>query len=195
MCFITFNLRFIVLILIGCILTPLPTQSIPDGWQSSTNLSSNGFEFSPVDQQALLLASTTANSIFSCTQQCHTMTQCRIFDFDGQSNRCRLLEGNIATMGSIVVSASSQSRVGSIKLRSEQFVNLGQPCSSCLGSRYLTCANNTCQCPAHTYFDGSICQSQKLLGDDCGNNTECRNDLNYTCLPRMQCGCKYHSPD
>ena len=94
-------------------------------------------------------------------------------------------------MGSIIASSSSQSRVGSIKVRSEQFIYRGQPCSFCQGSRYLTCMNNTCQCPAHTFFDGTLCQSQKLLGADCNNNTECRLDQNYTCLPRQQCGRKY----
>ena len=158
-----YNLRFHMLLLIRCISTPLSILSIPDDWQSLTNLSSNALEFSPVDYQALLLISTTASSIFSCTQLCHSTMRCRIFDFDDQSHRCRLFEGDIATMGSIVVSASSHSRVGSRKLRPEQFVNVGQVCSSCQESRYLTCVNNTCQCPTHTYFDGSICQSQKLL--------------------------------
>jgi hypothetical protein len=188
-----FNLRFSILIFIGC--TPIlsESQSISIGWQSLTNLSSNGFQFAPVDQQALLLSITTTNSILSCTRLCHSTIQCRIFDFDSQSSRCRLFEGNMTTMGSIVVSSSSQSRVGSINLLPAQFVNHGQGCSFCQGSRYLTCMNGSCQCPIHTYFDGSICESQKLLGGICGNNTECRSDLNYTCLSRQQCGRKYHS--
>jgi hypothetical protein len=192
---IMFNLRFSILIFIGCILILSESQNIPISWQSSTDLSSNGFEFSPVNQQALLLSITTANSIFSCTRLCHSTIQCRIFDFDSQSSRCRLFEGNLTTMGSIIVSSSSQSRVGSIKILPAQFVNYGQGCSSCQGSRYLTCMNGSCQCPIHTYFDGSICESQKLLGDNCGNNTECRSDLNYTCVSQMQCGRKYHSLD
>jgi hypothetical protein len=189
--FTTFDLRFSFLVLTGYILTPSDLQSIPSGWQSLTKLSSNGFEFSPVDEQALLLSNITGNSIFSCTRLCHSTETCRIFDFNAQSLRCRLFEGNIATMGSIVASSSSQSYVGSIQINADQFVYHGQPCSSCLRSRYLTCLNNTCQCQSHTYFDGSICQSQKLLGDGCSNSTECRSDLNYTCLPRQQCGRKY----
>jgi hypothetical protein len=138
-----------------------------------------------------LLADTTAESVSSCAQLCHSTAPCRIFDLDDQSHRCRIFEGNIATMGSIVASSSSQSYVGSIQLNADQFVYHGQPCSSCPGSRYLTCVNSTCQCQPHTYFDGSICQSQTLLGSGCSNNTECRSDLNYTCLPRQQCGRKY----
>ncbi|CAF1141405.1 unnamed protein product, partial [Adineta steineri] len=61
-------------------------------------------------------------------------------------------------MGSIVASSSAQSRVGSKKYYTEQFINLDQSCSLCEGSRYMRCINNTCQCEIHTYFDGSICQ-------------------------------------
>ncbi|CAF3674483.1 unnamed protein product, partial [Adineta steineri] len=127
-------------------------------------------------------------SLFSCAQTCHSNGNCRIFDFDDQSLLCRLFQGNIITMGSIVPSSSSQSRVGSRKYNAEQFINHGQSCSLCEGSRYMRCINNTCHCEIHTYFDGTICQSQKLLGDVCMNSTECRSDLNYTCLPRQQCG-------
>ena len=186
-----FNHRLSILIFMGCLFISLKSQSVPIGWRSLTNLSSNGFQFSPVNQQALLLSNTTANSLFSCARLCHSTIQCRIFDFDGQSSRCRLFEGNIATMGSIVVSSSSQSRVGSIKILPSLFVNYGQGCSSCQGSRYLTCTNSSCQCPTHTYYDGSICQSQKLLGSSCSSNIQCRTDLNYTCLSLTQCGCKY----
>ncbi|CAF3985976.1 unnamed protein product [Adineta steineri] len=163
-------------------------QSIPLDWQSSMNLSSPGFQFSPVNYQALFLSQINTKSLFSCAQTCHSNGNCRIFDFDDQSLLCRLFQGNIITMGSIVPSSSSQSRVGSRKYNAEQFINHGQSCSLCEGSRYMRCINNTCHCEIHTYFDGTICQSQKLLGDVCMNSTECRHDLNYTCLPRQQCG-------
>jgi hypothetical protein len=185
-----FDLRLSFIILIGYMLTPSQFQSIPVSWESSTNLSSSGFQFSPVDEQALLLFGITTNSLISCTRMCHSTGCCRIFDYDGQSDWCRLFEGDIVTMGSIIASSSSQSRVGSIKFNPVQFVNHGQSCSFCQGSRYLTCLNGTCQCQPHTFFNGSICQSQKLLGSDCNNSIECRSDLNYTCLPRKQCGRK-----
>jgi hypothetical protein len=187
-----FDLRYSFLIFAGCIVIPSQLQSIPIDWQSSTNLSSSGFEFSPIQQQTLFLFEITIHSIISCAATCDSNAQCRIFDYDGQSHRCRIFQGDIATMGSIIASSSSQSRVGSIKFGPEQFVNYGRPCSFCLNNRYLTCINATCQCQLLTYFDGSICQSQKLLGADCNNSVECRSDLNYTCLPRMQCGRKYY---
>ena len=186
------NLEVRFLVVTVCILIPSKIQGMVSlDWQSTTNLSSYGLQFSPVDEQALFLSNTTASSLFTCAQLCHSTGRCRIFDFDGQSQRCRLFEGNITTMGSSIPSSSSQSRVGSIKLRPEQFTNRGQLCSFCQGSRYLTCVNGTCQCYINTYYDGAICQSKKLLGDSCNTSTECRNNLNYTCLPRMQCGREY----
>jgi hypothetical protein len=189
---IIFNLQFRLLILIWYILIPVQLQSIPVDWQSSANVSGSGFEFSPVDQSSLFLFEVTAKSIISCTATCQSATGCRIFDYDNQSHRCRMFQGDIATMGSIVASSSSQSRVGTIKLLPEYFVNWGQPCSYCLGSHFLVCINNSCRCPPDTFFNGSSCQSQKLLGADCNNSAECRTDLNYTCLPHMQCGRKCH---
>jgi hypothetical protein len=185
-----------LLILVWCMLVPVQLQSIPLDWQSTANISSAGLEFSPINEAAQLLFEVTSKSIISCAQTCQSTAYCRIFDYDNQSHRCRIFQGNIATMGSLITSTSPQSRVGSIKLNPQQFVNQGQPCSFCLGSKYLTCINDTCQCQPYTYFDGSICQSQKLLGAECRNNTECRSDLNYTCLSRQQCGrkCYYFSP-
>ncbi len=188
---IIFSLHFRLLIFAWCIITPTQLQSISIGWQSLTEFSSNGFEFSPIDEQALLLLESNASSIMSCALTCHSTAQCRIYDFDAQSHRCRIFEGDITTMGTVIASASSLSRVGSIELRPEQFADQGQPCFFCQGSRYLTCSNATCQCEPHTYFDGSMCQSQKLLGFECNMSTECRSDLNYTCLPYQQCGREY----
>jgi hypothetical protein len=103
-----FNLQFRLLILIWYILIPVQLQSIPVDWQSSTNVSGSGFEFSPVDQSSLFLFEVTAKSIISCTATCQSTTGCRIFDYDQQSRRCRMFQGDIATMGSIVASSSSR---------------------------------------------------------------------------------------
>lgn len=168
---------------------PLLIETISDVWQSLTSLSSIGSHFSPLDEPALLLLKTNSNTLLSCTQLCHLNIQCRIFDYDSQSHQCRLFRGDLATMGSIV--SSSNSSVGSIQIRSEQYVNYDQSCSECLESRYLQCVNGSCQCPLYTFFDGSICQSEKILGSDCNSSSECRTDLNYICLPRMQCARKF----
>ncbi|CAF1470135.1 unnamed protein product, partial [Adineta steineri] len=99
-------------------------QSISIGWQSSMNLSPPGFQFLPINYQALFLSQTNIKSFISCAQTCHSNSNCRIFDFDDQSLLCRLFEGNIITMGSIVASSSAQSRVGSKIYYAEQFNNL-----------------------------------------------------------------------
>ena len=150
--------------------------------------------FSPIDLPDLLLSTNTLPSLLFCVRLCHSTVQCRIFDYDPSSRQCRLFEGDIATMGSIIPSAAStQSLVGSMKIDGSQFVSHGQGCSSCVGSRYLECVNNTCQCPTKTFFDGSICRSEQLAGDPCLDSSECRGDLNYTCQLNMTCGGKCSS--
>nr|ACD54714.1 NHL repeat containing hypothetical protein RRC374-like protein [Adineta vaga] len=166
----------------------LELQSISIGWQSTIILSNNGLEFVPIDEEALLLFKINTSSIQSCTKICHSTVHCRIFDYDDQTDRCRIFEGDIITMGSIVISSFSHSYVGLIQLDSEHFIHHGRSCSFCEGSRYLICINSTCQCQANTFFNGLICQSQKFVGAKCNNVKECRLDRNYTCLPRKQCG-------
>ena len=180
-------------VLIVVLLRPPSLKAIPIDWRSSMNLSSPGLLFSPIDLSALFLLSNTLPSLLSCACLCHSNGQCHIFDYDPQSRQCRLFQGDIATMGSLTMSPSLQSRVGSMKIDASQFLSFGQACSSCVGSRYLRCVNSTCQCPMNTFFDGLICQSQKLMGDRCGNNSECRSDLNHTCQLSMKCGGKMTS--
>lgn len=167
-------------------------RTISTDKQSFIDLSSIGLKFSPTNQAALLLSTTNTDSLVSCAEQCHSNIQCRIFNYDSQYQLCQLFQGNISTMGSIIPSSSSSySCIGSIQIYPEYYVNYGESCSQCMQSRYLQCTNESCQCPLYTYFDGSICQSQKISGNDCNSSIECRNDLNYTCLPRMQCACKF----
>lgn len=157
--------------------------------QSYWSLSSPGLVFKPKDEQALFISQTFTDSKVKCAFSCHSTIDCRIFDYDASSRRCRLFEGNVEVMGGLTGNTSyPQSVVGSIELNAELFGAHGQPCSSCQQNRFLSCINGSCQCPSRTYFDGSICQSQKVLGNRCVNATECRQDLNYTCLPRQQCG-------
>jgi hypothetical protein len=179
------------LILFWYNLVTIEAQSSSIGWQSFLSLSGLGMKFSPNDEQALLLSDNEIDSIETCSLTCHANDFCRIFDFDGQTNHCRLFEGDPTIMGSIIASSSSLSIVGSIQLTSDQFSSQGLPCSFCAIDRYLICINSSCQCPPRTYFDGSICRSQNIVGGQCTNDTDCRTDLNLTCLPRKQCGRKF----
>ncbi|CAF1127341.1 unnamed protein product [Adineta ricciae] len=181
-----FNRYLKIVILFLWLIVPAYLQTI---WQSQTNVSEAGLEYSAFDNQTLLFQY-SAKSLILCTAQCFAIANCRTFDFNAQTRRCRLFEGDLSTSGSIIASASTQSRVGSIQVSPAQFAALGAPCSSCQGNRYLVCIEATCQCLPHTYFDGSVCKSQKLLGAKCNMSYACRTDLNYTCLPRKQCGRK-----
>jgi hypothetical protein len=155
-------------------------------------LSNIGLEFSPFDEDALLLLETNSNSIPICAQTCYMMARCRTFNFDIQTKRCRLYEGDVDSTGIIAASLSPQSICGSIQLTVNDFADYGRACSSCEGSRYLTCINSTWQCQLHTYFNGSICVSQKVNGGECTDDIQCRHDLNLTCQSNMQCGRKYN---
>jgi sugar lactone lactonase YvrE len=185
-------LWFYLLLFIGCNLALIQAQSNSIGWQSFLSLSNFGMTFSPSDEQALLLSDINVDSLEVCALTCHANIFCRILNFDGQENRCRLFEGDADITGTIIASSSPLSIVELIQLMPEQFSSKGRPCSFCEYSRYLTCINSTCQCPSRTYFDGSICRSQSLIGGQCINETDCRIDLNLTCLPRKQCGRKFY---
>ncbi|CAF1233147.1 unnamed protein product [Adineta ricciae] len=174
--------------LIWFILAAIHTQLRADEYQSLFNISDLGQQFSPVNQQALLLSNISADSSSTCRQACHANIYCWIYDYDGLTKQCRLFEGDVSTMGIISASSSPLSTVGQIQLNKELFASSGLSCSFCAKSRYLTCVNSTCQCLARTYFDGSMCRSQKLLSTQCTSETDCRNDLNLTCLSRKQCG-------
>jgi hypothetical protein len=160
--------------------------------QSYFVLSDIGLEFSPFDQQALLLLESYSNSISICTQTCFMISGCRTFNFDIQTKLCRLYEGDIDTTGLVMASLSPQSICGSIQLTVNDFAAYGHACSYCEGSRYLTCISSICQCQTHTYFNGSICLSQKLNGGECNDTSQCRNDLNLICPSNMQSGREYH---
>ena len=179
-------------VLISYIMIIMPLESHTSVTHSYFTLSNSGYEFAPFDQNALLLYETNADSISSCSLQCHMSAECRIFNFDHQTKHCHLYEGDINTTGEVVLSLSSQSIYGSIELTIKDFVDYGRPCSSCEGSRLMRCVNSTCQCQYHTYFDGSICRSQKLQNGGCNDDRECRNDLNLTCQSNMRCHCEYN---
>ncbi|CAF0826048.1 unnamed protein product [Adineta steineri] len=155
--------------------------------QFNFDICTAGLEFSPFDER-ILLFETNTDSLIRCAVQCDMTTRCRTFNFDRQTKDCYLYEGDIDSTGLVVTSLSPPSVCGWIKLDMSNFANYGSPCSTCEDSRYLTCINATCQCQPHTFFNGSMCLSQKLNGTGCTSDNQCRNDLNLTCLSNVQCG-------
>jgi hypothetical protein len=166
-------------------------------YQSLTVISSQGNQFLPVVASAQLISSSFVNSWNLCATTCNTNTFCRIFDYGAiQQNQCRLFEGDVNTLGTIIPSSMPNSIVGTIQITPSLFTQYGQQCSSvCTESRYLTCgSNSTCECMPHTYWNAlsGMCLAQSpILGASCQQGTKmCREDLNYTCLQFNQCGRK-----
>jgi hypothetical protein len=91
--------------------------------------------------------------------------------------------------GSIALSTPHSCIVRPIEI----FKAYGQPCSACSDNRYLACVNRSCHCLPHTYWTGFKCAPQLLLGAHCTEASQCRTDLNYTCLQFFQCGRKCRS--
>ena len=158
------------------------------------NLTSPGYEFQPTNASVQLLSTRHVSSSLRCARACASTSGCRTFDYDSSaSRRCRLYEADQTT--GVSIPSVSSSIVGSMSITSQQFTSLNRtPCSTyCSDSRYLACgANNTCQCAARTYWDGSVCQLQRLTGRACSSDGECRSDLGLVCLQFFQCGCEYH---
>ena len=152
-----------------------------------------GYQFQPNDASVQLLSTRSLSSSIRCARACISTLGCRTFDYDrSSSGRCRLYEAD-QTTGQTIASVSA-SIVGSVSLTSQQFTSFNQtPCSThCSNDPYLSCStNNTCQCAARTYWDGSMCRPQKLIGASCIGNNECRSDLGFVCLQFFQCGREY----
>jgi len=88
---------------------------------------------------------------------------------------CRLFESELNTGQLVSTVASSQ--VGFIKYTPALFTTFQQPCSQCKESRYLTCStNDTCQCPVHSFWNGTQCINQRYANSSCLNDQWCRQD-------------------
>ena len=173
------------------ILSSINAQSVRDAYMT---LTSPGYEFQPINASVQLLSTRYATSSLRCAHACVSTLGCRTFDYDrSNSSRCRLYEADQIT-GKSIPSVSS-SIVGSMLITSKQFTSFNRtPCNThCSGNSYLSCnANDTCVCATQTYWDGAVCQLQKLTGASCTTNSECRGDLSLVCLQFFQCGREYH---
>ena len=142
------------------------------------------FAFQPANNIELLQSSQIL-SIIRCSAACVANRQCRTFDYDPSSHLCRLFEGSIDT-GTII---NGSSKVGNLPLNVQFFLNIyNASCSLCVNNRYFVCASDgTCQCPLHTFWNGTICQNQLYQGSSCNMNISCRNDLGLICTTANIC--------
>ena len=178
-------------LLLLLLVIPIHTQTVYNAYMTMTPA---GYEFQPKNASLQFLTTRYVSSSLRCAQACVSTLSCRTFDYDSSgSSRCRLYEAD-QTTGENIPSVSS-SLVGSLSLTDQQFTSFNQnPCSTyCDNNLYLSCgANDTCQCAARTYWDGSVCQLQKFIGTSCLSDSECRGDLGLVCLQFFQCGREYH---
>jgi hypothetical protein len=141
-----------------------------------------GLEYQPNNNVQLISINSIQTKLL-CSAQCNQLTTCRIFNYDTVSKRCRLFEGDLTT-GSIILSSSTTSVVGTVQISSNLYSSVyNQSCQFCQQNRYETCSINasTCQCPGHTYWNGSVCALQLFENETCGQLNSCRSDLNLTC--------------
>ncbi|CAF4920448.1 unnamed protein product, partial [Rotaria socialis] len=117
-----------------------------------------------------------------CSAACNQIPSCRIFDYDSNSQCYRHFESDL-TNGSHGLSVSPKSIVGILMLSTSLFTPLcNQSCGSCPENWYQLCSlsTNTCQCPAKTYSNGSMCALQLFQNMTCNQIDVCRIDLNLS---------------
>ncbi|CAF3482514.1 unnamed protein product [Rotaria socialis] len=152
-------------------------------YSSTFSLSLQGHEFQPQYGVQLIFNKAT-QSLLLCAATCSQNPSCRIFDYDSSSHRCGLFEADL-TNGAIITMASQTSIVGSMILSASLYASMyNQSCSACQGNRYQTCSSNTntCQCPGHSYWNGSMCPLQLFENATCSQIDACRSDLNLSCI-------------
>ena len=156
------------------------------GWlrQSSISFTENAtYSFQPAHDMELL-QSLTLPSLLLCSAICVRLVDCRTFDYQSSSKRCRLFQGSLDT-GTII---NGSSKVGSLPLESRFFIGLyNASCSACINNRYFICDDQRCQCPAQTFWNGSICRNQLYEGAACNYDYECRNNLGLICTSVRIC--------
>ena len=114
-----------------------------------------GFEcqsHSSTDRLAILNG---VRSGISCASNCNQQPLCRYFDYDVSTAVCRIFMGC-----SVVASASSTSRVGTVRYKPDLYTSYGQPCAwnNCEINRYMVCnIANVYQCPSGLLWNTQTC--------------------------------------
>ena len=125
------------------------------------DLSIFGFKCQSNSSNAQLAVINDVYSGILCASTCNQEPLCRYFDYDTSTKVCRIFKD-----GSIVVSASTTSRVGSVRYISDLFTSYGQPCAwnNCEINRYMVCnIFSRCQCPAGLVWNAQICVGESSL--------------------------------
>ncbi|CAF1415635.1 unnamed protein product [Adineta ricciae] len=153
--------------------------------KSISFLTDFGYTFTPYSNVSAPLLILIQANFLRCYTQCNQRTACRLFDYDSDTNQCRLWSDDLTTgMISLATPSKPQSRVGVIRIAPDIYTPIhNQPCDKCAESRYEECdpLSLTCQCPPMTFWDGSVCSSQRYLNQSCATIDSCRSDLALEC--------------
>jgi hypothetical protein len=144
-------------------------------------LSQAGSQFKPANPVELLGAYTNVRAIIPCATLCYRNSLCRTFDFDSSSQQCRLFEGSVDT-GTLLPNFPS-TVVGWINMTPSLFNLYNVSNDQCVDDRFLDSqtVSGLCECPIHTFWNGSMCLNQGFANDTCENNDWCRADLWINC--------------
>ncbi|CAF1283928.1 unnamed protein product [Adineta ricciae] len=156
-------------------------------------LSPYGNQFQPADSIELLAVFHNIPSVLRCTLICYKNIQCRTFDYDVNSQQCRLFEGSADT--GALISSSTTTKVGWVVLNHLLYNFYNFTSDKCTNDRFLYSDNvsGLCQCIIHTFWNGSICVNQRYSNQGCINDNWCRTDLNLTCVSSI-CADAANSP-
>lgn len=114
-----------------------------------------GFECQSLSSTDRLAILNGVRSGILCASHCNQQPLCRYFDYDVSTAVCRVFIGCSA-----VASASSTSRVGTVRYKPNLYTSYGQVCTSsnCEINRYMICnIANVCQCPAGLLWNTQTC--------------------------------------
>lgn len=144
-------------------------------------LSTAGNRFEPAAIVELLSTFTDVRGIIPCAALCYRNSQCRTFDFNSSSKQCRLFEGSVDT-GSLL-SDLSPITVGWININPSMFNLYNASNDQCVDNRFLNSetVSGRCECPIHTFWNGSMCLNQRFGNESCENDNWCRTDLWINC--------------
>lgn len=128
--------------------------------QANIEMKTSGFELQHQSISDLLAMFFGVRNTIVCATYCNQKSQCHHFDYDTSTKICRIFLD-----GSIVVSSSTTSQVGSVRFTPNLYASYGQLCASnnCRANRYLICsALDTCQCTIYFFWNTSMCVGQSL---------------------------------
>jgi hypothetical protein len=155
-------------------------------------LSTMGNQFQSANAVELLTTSFNIRTPASCAMLCYQHSLCLTFDFDFNSKQCRLFEGSVDT-GTILPAPFSSVVVGWINIDASMYYSYNATYDKCVNNRFLysNILTNLCECPIHTFWNGSMCLNQRYTGDVCESDNWCRTDLNIECISLVCVGKKY----